>query len=269
MAELTFKTAPPVAVRRAPELPAVLYREYALLARNRSNLILGVAPMLVYLLLVSTSLSNVVGHIEYRGISLPFFVFLLPFVMAMSVVSASMTTAMALFQEEMSGVSIQLWSYPLRKSRFLFGKLLAALILVLAQTALGLVVAVLVFNYPFDAARWVGLLVALILASITFNGLYLAVAVSIKNYRTFMVLTNVSMPVLIFAAPSLSTTADMPLVLRWVSVIDPVTYAVNAMRDVSVFGFGVAWPSMLILACFGVAGNLIAGQGLVRRTRNL
>lgn len=269
MAELTFTTAPPVATRKAAELSAVLYREYSLLARNRVNLIIGVTPMLVYLLLVSTSLNNVVGHIEYRGTRLPFFVFLLPFVMAMSVVGASGTTGMALFQEEMSGVSTQIWSYPLRKSRFLLGKLLAALSLVLAQTVLGLVVGVLVFNYPFDAQRWIGLFVALVLASVTFNGLYLAAAVSVRNYRTFMVLTNVSMPVFIFSAPSLSTTQDMPTVLRWISVVNPVTYAVDAMRDVSIFGFGVAWPSLLVLAGFAVAGNVAASRGLLRRTRNL
>jgi ABC-2 type transport system permease protein len=267
--ELTFRNAPPVPAKRAAELSAVLYREYALLARNRVNLILGITPMLVYLLLVNTSLSNVVGHIDYKGVRLPFFVFLLPFVMVMSVVGASGTTGIALFQEEMSGVSTQIWSYPLRKSRFLLGKMLAALSLVLAQTALGLVVAVLIFNYPFNVTHWIGLLVGLILASVTFNGLYLAAAVTIRNYRTFSVLTSVSVLVLVFAAPSLSTTQDMPVVLRWISVINPVTYAIDSMRDASIFGFGVAWPSLLVLAGFAVVGNVIASRGLLKRTENL
>jgi ABC-2 type transport system permease protein len=267
--ELTFRNTPPAAPGRVAELSAVLYREYALLARNRVNLILGVTPMLVYLLLVNTSLSNVVGSIDYRGTRLPFFVFLLPFVMAMSVVGASGTTGIALFQEEMSGVSTQIWSYPLRKSRFLLGKLLAALSLVLAQTALGLVVAVIIFNYPFNVTRWIGLLVGLILASVTFNGLYLAAAVSIRDYRTFSVITSVSVPVLVFAAPSLSTKQDMPLVLQWISVINPVTYAVDSMRDASIFGFGAAWPSLLVLLGFAIVGNVIASRGLLRRTENL
>jgi ABC-2 type transport system permease protein len=269
MAELTFKTAPPVPAGRPSELAAVIYREYALLARNKVNLILGITPMLVYLLLVSTSLSKLIGHIDYQGTRLPFFVFLLPFVMAMSVVGASGTTGIALFQEEMSGVSIQLWSYPLRKSRFLLGKMFAALSLVLAQTALGLIVAVLIFNYPFNVTHWIGLLVGLVLASVTFNGLYLALAVTIRNYRTFSVVTSLSVLVLVFAAPSLSTTQDMPLVLQWISVINPVTYAIDAMRDASVFGWGSAWPSMLVLLGFAIVGNVIASRGLLRRSQNL
>ena len=269
MTDLAFKHAPAVATRRSADLAAVFYREYALLARNRVNLILGLTPMLVYLLLVNTSLGNVVGAITYHGVRLPFAVFLLPMVLAMSVVSASGTTGMALFQEEMSGVSTQLWSYPLRRSRFLLGKLLAGVSLVLAQTLLALVMAALIFRYPFQPAHWIGLLLALVLSSVAFNGLYLTAAILVTDYRTFMVLTSVSVPVLVFAAPSMSTIQQLPLVLRWLSVVNPVTYAVNGMRDAAIFGLGRAWPSLLVLLAVAVIANASAGRALLRRTRNL
>jgi ABC-2 type transport system permease protein len=267
--ELAFKTAPPTASKSAADLSAVFYREYALLARNRVNLILGLTPMLVYLLLVNTSLSNVVGDITYRGTRVPFSVFLLPMVLAMSVVSASGTTGLALFQEELSGVSTQLWSYPLRRSRFLLGKLLAGVSLVLAQSLLAIVVAVIIFRYPFNLSEWIGLLVALVLASVAFNGVYLAAAILVTDYRTFMVLTSVSVPVLVFTAPSLSTAQQMPTVLQWISVINPVTYAVNGMRDAAILGIGTAWPSLLVLCAVAVVANGIAARALLRRAQNL
>jgi ABC-2 type transport system permease protein len=267
--ELEFKNSPPAATKKTADLSAVFYREFALLTGNRVNLVLGLTPMLVYLLLVNTSLSNVVGDITYKGEQVPFSVFLLPMVLAMSVVSASGTTGMALFQEEMSGVSTQLWSYPLRRSRFLLGKLLAGVSLVLAQSLLAIVVAVVVFRYPFSASEWLGLLVALVLASVAFNGVYLAAAILITDYRTFMVLTSVSVPVLVFAAPSLSPTQQMPLVLQWISVVNPVTYAVNAMRDAAVFGIGRAWLSLLVLFAIAVIANGIAARALVRRAQKL
>lgn len=269
MTDLDFRSTPPVPSGRPADFTAVFYREYALLARNRVNLILGLTPMLVYLLLVNTSLGNVVGTIAYRGETIPFSVFLLPMVLAMSVVSASGTTGMAMFQEEMSGVSTQLWSWPLRRSRFLAGKLLAGVSLVLAQSVLALLVAALVFDYPFQASHWIWLLLALVLASVAFNGLYLAAAVLISDYRTFMVLTSVSVPVLVFAAPSLSTAEQLPTVLRWISTVNPVSYAVNGMRDAAIFGPGRAWPSLLVLAAVAVVANAVAARALLRRTRNL
>ncbi|MBT2452272.1 ABC transporter permease [Streptomyces sp. ISL-43] len=269
MADLGFKTTAPVATGKPADFTAVFYREYALLARNRVNLILGLTPMLVYLLLVNTSLGNVVGDITYRGETLPFSVFLLPMVLAMSVVSASGTTGMAMFQEEMSGVSTQLWSWPLRRSRFLAGKLLAGVTLVLAQSLLALVVAALIFDYPFQAAHWIWLLLALVLSSVAFNGIYLAAAVLITDYRTFMVLTSVSVPVLVFAAPSLSTAQQLPTVLQWISTVNPVSYAVTGMRDAAIFGLEKAWPSLAVLAAVALVANFVAGRALLRRTRNL
>ena len=269
MAELSFVSSPPAAQPRPADLSAVLYREYALLARNRVNLILGLTPMLVYLLLVNTSLGNVVGDITYRGHKLRFAIFLMPMVLAMSVVSASGTTGMALFQEEMSGVSKQLWSYPLRRSRFLVGKLGAGVSLVLAQSLLALGVGAMLFDYQLDLGRWIALIVTLTMASIAFNGLYLAAATTISDFRTFMVLTSISVPVLVFSAPSLSTARQLPTVLRWLSVVNPVTYAVNGMRDAAFFGLGTAWPSLLILTVLAVIGNAIAGRALLKRTENL
>jgi ABC-2 type transport system permease protein len=269
MTDLAFKHSPPPAATKAADLAAVLYREYKLLARNRVNLILGLTPMLVYLLLVNTALSNVVGSIEYRGTQLRFAVFLLPFVLAMSVVSASGTSGMALFQEELSGVSTQLWSYPVRRSRFLLGKMLAGVSLVLVQSLLGLFVAALIFEFPFGAEGWTGLLVSLALCSVAFNGLYMAAAITVTDYQTFMVLTSVSMPALVFSAPSMYTVEHMPLVLQWLSVVNPVTYAVNSMRDSALFGLADAWPSLLILAVIAVASYAVAGSALLRRTHNI
>ncbi|WP_034271371.1 ABC transporter permease [Actinospica robiniae] len=269
MAELTFTHTPPTVSAHAADLKAVLYREYALLARNRVNLILGLTPMLVYLLLVNTSLGNVVNTVQYRGVQLRFAVFLMPMVLAMSVVSASGTTSMALFQEEMSGVATQLWSYPLRRSRFLLGKLGAGVTLVVSQSVVALIVGALLFSYPLSLEHWIALIVALLLASIACNGLYLAAAISTQDYRTFMVLTSVSMPVLVFAAPSLSTSQQLPMVLRWISYVNPVTYAVDGMRDAAYFGFGTAWPSLVVLAALALVGNGLASRGLIRRTENL
>jgi ABC-2 type transport system permease protein len=269
VSDLDFRHTPPQARQRSADLAAVFHREFRLLAGNRVNLVFGLAPTLVYLLLVNTALGNVVGDITYRGTTLPFEVFLLPMVLAMSVVSASGTTGMALFQEEMSGVATQLWSWPMRRSRFLAGKLLAAVALVLAQTLLALAVAVVLFRYPFPLVNWLTLLAALVLAAIAFNGVYLAGAILIRDYRTFSMLASVSVLVLVFTAPAFSTTEQLPAVLRWISVVNPVTYAITGMRDGAVFGPGTAWPSLLVLAGVAVVANAVAGRALLRRTRDL
>ncbi|GAA3171231.1 ABC transporter permease [Nonomuraea salmonea] len=176
---------------------------------------------------------------------------------------------MALFQEELSGVATQLWSYPMRRSRFLLGKLLAGVSLVLGQSLLALGVAVVIFDLPFGAEGWAGLLVALTLAAIAFNGLYLAAAITITDFQTFMVGSNVSILVLVFSAPSMYTVDQMPVVLQWIAMVNPLTYAINGMRDAALFGFADAWVNLLVLAVIAVVTYAVAGRALLNRARNL
>ncbi|MEU4574384.1 ABC transporter permease [Nonomuraea sp. ATR24] len=268
-AKLTFVNTPPTGIPKAAELSAVLYREYALLARNRVYLIMGLAPMLIYLLLVNTSLSNLMQVVVYEGVEVPFAVFLLPMTLAMAVVSAAGTSGMALFQEEMSGVSTQLWSYPLRRSRFLVGKVIAGVSLVLLQALLALGLAVVVFDLPFGVEAWAGLLAALAMSAVAFNGLYLAAAILITDYQAFMLLSNISIPVLIFSAPSLYTVDSMPTVLQWVAAVNPLTYGINGMRDAAVFGFAEVWQDLLVLAVLAVVSYTVGGRALLNRARNI
>jgi ABC-2 type transport system permease protein len=84
-----------------------------------------------------------------------------------------------------------------------------------------------------------------------------------------MVLSNVSMPVLVFSAPSMYTTESMPTVLQWISVVNPLTYAINGMRDAAVFGFGEAWVDLLVLAVMAVVGYAVGGRALLNRAGNI
>jgi ABC-2 type transport system permease protein len=125
------------------------------------------------------------------------------------------------------------------------------------------------FDLPFGPENWLALLTALTLSALALNGLYLAAAITITDYQAFMVLSNVSMPVLVFSAPSMYTTESMPTVLQWVSVVNPLTYAINGMRDGAVFGFGEAWADLLVLAVMAVVGYAVGGRALLKRAGNI
>jgi ABC-2 type transport system permease protein len=252
-------------VPRGTDLRGMIFREVSLLTRNRVNFVFSLLPTLVYLLLMNTSLSNLIGHISYRGLVLSYGVFLLPMVLMSATLSASMTSGMAMFQEELSGVSTELWSYPLRRSRYLAGKIFVGIGVVILQTVVALAVAVLVLRVHIPAQNWGGLLLTLVVTAATFNALYLVVALSVHDFQLFSILINTSMPILLFASPSLYGTNDMPLVLRWVSVVNPVTYGITSMRDAVAFGLGTAWPSLLVLLIIAPIAYLLASTALLRR----
>ena len=81
--------------------------------------------------------------------------------------------------------------------------------------------------------------------------------------------TTAPLPILLFSAPSLYGTNDMPLVLRWVSVVNPVTYGITGMRDAVAFGLGSAWPSLLVLIILAPISYLLASAALLRRAARM
>lgn len=276
-------TAPPAgrpaAGGRAPDaamarvryggLAAVCYREFLLLTRNRTNLLLAVLPTAIYLILFATSLTHLIGTVSYAGRQVGYAEFTIPAIMLSSMLAATTTTGTSLFQEEVGGMALELWSHPLSRAGYIAGKILATTALVVVQSAAALVVGVLLFDLPWPAGHWIALGVGTLVVSLAFNGLYLLLASLIHDFQRFMVLINVLGPFLLFSSPSFYPIAQMPLVLRWFSTVNPVRYGIDCLRGGAILGWGHMWlPAAGLLVVAGVLVTAIAVV-LTRRARDL
>jgi ABC-2 type transport system permease protein len=246
-----------------------VYREFLLLTRNRTNLLLSLIPTAVYLLLFATSLTHLVGSVSYRGVQVSYAEFTIPAIMLSSMLAASTATGTSLFQEEMGGMAVELWSYPLSRTAYIAGKIIATTSLVAVQSIGALLLGVVLFDVGWPAGHWVALGVGTLVASLTFNGLYLLLASFIHDFQRFMVLINVLGPFLLFASPSFYPADQMPTALRWVSLADPVTYGIACLRDGAIFGFAAMWDTAVgLLAGAFVLFGVIA-LALNRRAEQL
>ncbi|MER5641357.1 ABC transporter permease [Kitasatospora sp. NPDC002227] len=270
LADGRFWTSAAVPGGRLPQdLVATLHREYRLLTRNRTNLLLAVVPSAVYLLLFATSLSRLVGTVEYAGRRTTYSEFSLPAILLSTMLAAATTAGASLFQERLGQMDLELWSYRLRRSSYVLGKLLAGTILVLAQSLAATAVALTVFTFSWPATHWIALLCAIVLASVAFNGLYLLLATRFEDFQRFTVTINVLAPVLLFASPSFYPVQQMSPVLRVLTWADPVTYGIRCLRDAALLGFSGAWPWMLLLAATGLLTCSLIGRSLLSRARHL
>ncbi|MFI1016829.1 ABC transporter permease [Streptomyces sp. NPDC020965] len=258
----------------APALPgggltATMYREYCLLTRNRTNLLLSIVPSAVYLLLFATSLANLVGEVEYGGRTVPYSEFAVPAVLLSSMLAAATTAGTSLFQERMGRMDVELWSYPLGRASYVLGKLLASTLLILAQSLAALLVAITVFDFRWPASHWAAVLCVTAVASMAFNGLYLLLATLFSDFRRFSVTINIVAPVLLFSSPSFYPVDRMAPVLQWLSWANPVTYGIRGIREGALFGFGAVWPWLLVLVGIAAVTVPLLGRSLVVRAREL
>jgi ABC-2 type transport system permease protein len=250
-------------------LVATMLREYRLLTRNRTNLLLSIAPTAIYLLLFTTSLSHLVPGLTYRGRVLSYQEFAIPAIMLSSMLAAATTAGTSLFQEELGGMAIELWSHPLRRGSYVLGKLVASSALVLAQSLVALVVGTLIADVGWTAGAWAALLLGTVVAAFGFSGGYLLLATLVRDFQRFMVLINVVGPVMLFASPSFYPAEQMPPAVRWLSAANPVTYGIRCLRDGALFGLSGSWPWLLLLAGLGGIGCGATGAALLRRASRL
>ncbi|WP_116209268.1 ABC transporter permease [Streptomyces olivoreticuli] len=248
---------------------AVMYREYHLLTRNRTNLLLAITPSAVYLLLFATSLSRLIGHVQYGGQVIDYTEFAVPALLLSSMLAASTTVGTSLFQERLGRMDIELWSHPLRRSSYITGKILVSTVLILVQSLAALGVALMVFTFHWPAGHWAAVLCGTAVASMAFNGLYLLLASLFTDFQRFTVTINVVAPVLLFASPSFYPAAQMAPVLQWLSWANPVTYGITCIRDGALFGFGEAWPWMFLLLSIAAITYLLIGHSLMARSAEL
>jgi ABC-2 type transport system permease protein len=259
----------PVTTASGHDIAATLHREYRLLTRNRTNLLLAIVPTAVYLILFATSLSRLVPNVRYGGRQVSYAEFAVPALMLSSMLAAATTAGTSLFQERMGRMEIELWSYPLRRSSYVIGKLLATSALVLAQSIAALLVALALFRFHWPTANWLALLAGTLVASIAFNALYLLLASAFTDFQRFTVTINVLALVLLFASPSFYPQDEMATPLRWLSWADPVTYGIRCIRDGALFGFSAAWPWILLLLGIAAAACPVIGGAMMRRARQL
>jgi ABC-2 type transport system permease protein len=259
----------PIRSPRRNGMRAVIYREFLLLTRNRTNLLLAILPTTIYLLVFSTSLTGLVGKIRYHGVLVSYPEFVIPAIMLSSMLSASTTTGTSLFQEEMGGMAVELWSYPLSRAAYISGKVIATTALVLTQSVVALLLGVLIFDVHWPVSHWLALGVGTVAASLMFNTFFLLLAAFIHDFQRFMVIINVIGPLLLFSSPSFYPADQMPPALRVVSVLNPVTYGIGCLRDGAIFGFHSMWPvAVSLLAVAAGLSALIVGV-LDRRIRAL
>jgi ABC-2 type transport system permease protein len=252
-------------LRHAYGLRAVVHREYRLVSNNRVNLLLSLLPTAIYLLLFATSIATMVTSVVYRGETVAYGNFVIPTVLLSAVLAGGVTTGTSLFQEELGRMHLELWSHPITRVDYIGGKIVATTALVLGQSVAALLVGVFVYDVRWPASHWLSVLVGVVVTSLVFNTGYLLVAALVRDFRHFMVLVNVIGPVLLFASPSFYPTDRMPVVLQWLSVVDPVTYGVTYLRDSAVFGFADA--ALLGAALLGSAAVLLVALVAVLNRR--
>jgi ABC-2 type transport system permease protein len=181
--------------------------------------------------------------------------FLTPGIMAQSGLFVAIFYGIQIIWERDAGVLTKLLVTPTPRAALILGKSFAAGIRSMAQVVVVLIVAALIgVHLSWNPLNIVGCFVVVMLGSAFFSCLSMTVAgVVLKRDRLMGIGQMITMP-LFFASNALYPVSIMPAWLKVLSLVNPLSYEVDALR-----GLLINWPSHLGLDFAVLIGSVLIG----------
>jgi ABC-2 type transport system permease protein len=249
------------------EVMALARRWWIELLRERLNLALTVAQPAIWLVFFGAGVERaidptVVGTDDYVG-------FMLAGIITFTIVGNGVSGAMPLLWDKETGYLDRLMSMPIARSSVIVSRFVfqvaqqSAQILLVVLVALALGVRI--------AAGPLGLLVILVAAALltmSVTAAFSALAYAVPQHGTFFAIAGfVTLP-LLFMSNAFVPLQAMPGWMEAVARLNPLTYAIEAMRTLVVDGWdaGAVGSSLAVLALVAVACLALGTQQFRRRT---
>lgn len=192
--------------------------------------------------------------------------FLLPGVLATSILSVGFFGSMSTIQDKRFGFMKRILLTPTSKATVYLAKVSGSATRGMVQIPV-MVLAAYVFGVRFqgDALMWAGFVLGLVLAGFGFSAMFLALTASSTDWQTPGVISNfITMP-LMFASGALFPATNYPWWMQDIANFNPVGFAAILGRGVLVYGNPV-WANLWYLAVFAL---LMLGVGTLVSSRYL
>jgi ABC-2 type transport system permease protein len=164
-----------------------------------------------------------------------------------------MLTAMAIVREKEIGTMEQLMVTPIRPIELMLGKTLPFALVGLVDTALVIMVSLLLFHVPFRGSI-VLLFACAILFLMTTLGAGLFISTISRTQQQAMMTTFLFFQPFFLLSGFAFPIRNMPQSIQYLTLLDPLRYFIEIVRGLFLKGTGVSvlWPQMLALGVFGV-----------------
>lgn len=246
------------------EVAALARRWWIELRRDRLNLIFNLVQPAVWMVFFGIGVGrtvnkSIIGTDDYIG-------FMLPGIIAFTIVGNGVASAMPLMWDKETGYLDKLMSMPIARSsiivsRFVFQVALNSVqVLIMVTVALALDVRLSTGIPGFIVILLVGALLTL-----AFTSIFAALAYRVANHGTFFAVTGFITLPLLFMSNAFVPLAAMP---RWMEVIarlNPLTYAITAIRTLVLDGWETSLATPLLVLVVVAAAFLGVGTLEFRR----
>jgi ABC-2 type transport system permease protein len=203
----------------------VLRREAIRFSSDPLRVVVGVLQPVLFLFVLGSGLGSLVKF----GHSLNLRTFLFPGAAAMSVLFTALFSAGSIVWDREFGFLREMLVAPVSRTSIVVGKCLGGALVSSVQGVLMIAVSGLA-GVPYDPALMLTVLAELLLLALTVTSFGMVVAARIKQFQSFMAVTQMLVMPLFFLSGAMYPLSGLPGWLRALTRVDPLTYAVDPIR---------------------------------------
>jgi ABC-2 type transport system permease protein len=252
----------------AQEVLALANRWWIELKRDPLNLAFSLVQPAIWLLFFGVGVGRTIdkatiGTDDYIG-------FMIPGVISFTVMGSGVSAAMPMMWDKEGGYLDKLMSMPISRSSLIVSRFIYQVALMTSQVALVLVVGYAMgVRIEAGPAAVAVILLAAGLLTMAVTASFLALAYCVPGHGTFFAITGfVTLP-LLFMSNSFVPLHAMPPWMEAVARLNPLTYAITAMRTVMIDGWERdAFVGLGVLTCVALAFLAVGTDQFRRQTAN-
>ncbi len=231
----------------------IWYRDVLRFVRDRSRIFGSLAQPLLFLFALGFGVGQL-GRAGLGGLppNVPYIVFLYPGILCMTALFTALFSAVSIVWDREFGFLREVLVAPVSRISVALGKVAGGSTIAMIQAALIMLLGPLL-GVHYDFVRVVLMLLTLLLLAAVISSLGILIAARQKTMEGFQVIMQFLLLPMLFLSgaffPLTGGGGTPALILRTVAQINPMTYGVEAMRQIALSG---QLPSALFLHSPGV-----------------
>jgi ABC-2 type transport system permease protein len=246
-------------VRNVRAMLMVWRRDLIRLRRMPTRIISGLAQPLLFLFVLGAGLENAIGSQGAAGVDYQQYLF--PGILAMSVLTSSLFSAIAIVWDREFGFMREMLVAPVSRTTLVLGKALGGGSVALVQ-GLVLVVAAPFVGVDLTVASFFEMVFFLLLLAFALTAFGIVIASRMQRMESFQMVMALVLQPMIFLSGAIFPLSNLPDWLGVLTRLNPATYGIDAIRRVllpqaeplTIFDWVVPlWADALITLGFGTA----------------
>ncbi|HEX79088.1 MAG TPA: ABC transporter permease [Dehalococcoidia bacterium] len=214
----------------------VAYRELLRFIQERSRLFSSFAMPLIFLVIFGAGFGEIIGSMT-AGVD--YMQFMYPGILAMTVLMSSVMSGVSIVWDREFGFLKEILVSPLGRGGIIMGKAAGGAIVAVLQALVMLILAP-ILGVSISFIMVLELMLLIVVVSVSLSGMGLLVASRMKSQQGFQVVIQLIIMPLIFLAGVFYPVNNVPVWMEVISKVNPLTYGVDAIRQVFLGSEGAA-----------------------------